>query len=65
MRQKAKVDDNQGEIVDALLELPGVSVRSLAKAGDGLPDLLVGLDGGLGQDGAGAGPSARGDHEGL
>lgn len=45
MRRAAKVDVNQGEIVAALRALPGVTVQSLATVGDGVPDLLVGVDG--------------------
>jgi len=40
----AKVDANQGEIVEALRAI-GCSVQSLAKVGGGCPDLLVGLNG--------------------
>lgn len=42
MRRIAKVDTNQGEIVDALRTV-GCSVISLAQHGQGLPDLLVGI----------------------
>lgn len=40
MRRKAKVDDNQNEIVDALRKA-GCAVLSLAAVGKGCPDLLV------------------------
>lgn len=41
MRRAAKVDASQSEIVDALRKY-GATVQSLAKVGDGCPDLLVG-----------------------
>jgi hypothetical protein len=44
VRRAAKIDDNQPEIVDALLAI-GCSVQSLAAVGKGCPDLLVGLAG--------------------
>lgn len=44
MRRAAKVDANQQEIVEAL-RAAGVSVQSLAKVGDGCPDLLCGVGG--------------------
>ena len=44
MRRKAKVDDNQQEIVRLLRQL-GCSVKSLAAVGGGCPDLLVGTQG--------------------
>jgi len=37
-RRAAKVDDNQGEIVDALRKIPGVTVQT------GMDDLLVGYN---------------------
>ena len=37
-----KIDDNQGEIVQALRQV-GASVQSLASVGRGCPDLLVGF----------------------
>ena len=46
MRRAAKVDANQAEIVSVLRDA-GCMVRSLASAGDGIPDLLVGYDGKL------------------
>lgn len=42
MRLKARVDDNQDQIVAALRKI-GCSVVSLAAVGKGCPDLLVGL----------------------
>ena len=45
MRRAARVDSNQGEIVEALLSVSGVSVHSLAGIGCGCPDLLVGAAG--------------------
>ena len=42
MRRAARVDENQAEIVAALREIPGVTVRSLAAVGDGFPDISVG-----------------------
>lgn len=44
MRRAAKVDSNHGAIVDALRAV-GCSVQSLARLGDGVPDLLVGRNG--------------------
>jgi len=44
VRRKAKVDDNQQEIVRLLRQL-GCSVKSLAAVGGGCPDLLVGTQG--------------------
>lgn len=41
MRRAAKVDASQAEIVEALRKM-GCTVQSLAKVGDGCPDLLVG-----------------------
>lgn len=43
-RRAARVDENQGAIVDALRSL-GCSVQSLASLGKGVPDLLVGIRG--------------------
>jgi len=42
VRRAAKIDDNQAAIVKALRAIPGVTVRSLAAVGDGMPDLAVG-----------------------
>ena len=42
MRRAAKIDRNQGEIVDALRKV-GATVQSLAAVGGGVPDLLVGF----------------------
>jgi hypothetical protein len=44
MRQAAKTDRNQTEIVDALRRM-GATVQSLAAVGKGTPDLLVGFEG--------------------
>lgn len=44
MRRAAKVDANQGAIVEAL-RASGCSVQSLASVGKGCPDLLVGIRG--------------------
>lgn len=41
MRRAAKVDDTQGDIVDALRK-GGASVQILSAVGKGCPDLLVG-----------------------
>ena len=38
--RKVRVDANHGEIVQALRQV-GASVQSLAKVGDGCPDLVV------------------------
>lgn len=43
-RRAARVDANHNEIVKAL-RAAGASVQSLADAGDGVPDLLVGFRG--------------------
>lgn len=45
MRRAAKCDANQAEIVAALRQIPGVVVQSLSPVGDGVPDLLVSIDG--------------------
>ena len=44
MRTAAKIDANQGLIVNALRKV-GASVQSLAAVGKGCPDLLVGYGG--------------------
>jgi len=44
MRRAAKLDANQPEIVEALIQA-GCSVQSLASLGRGVPDLLVGRGG--------------------
>lgn len=44
MRRAARVDDNQAAVVAALRKA-GISVRSLAAVGDGVPDLLCGFRG--------------------
>jgi len=41
---KAKVDENQREIVDAL-RIAGYKVQLLHRVGEGCPDILVGVDG--------------------
>lgn len=43
MRRAARTDGNQTAIASALLAA-GCSVHSLAAVGDGLPDLLVGVE---------------------
>ena len=45
MRRAARIDDNHGAIVEALLSVSGVSVHSLAGVANGCPDLLVGARG--------------------
>lgn len=45
MRRRAKIDENQPEIVAALRAVPGLTVQSLAAVGHGIPDLLVGYAG--------------------
>lgn len=42
MRQRARVDRNHGEIVEALRSA-GCTVQSIAAVGRGCPDLLVGF----------------------
>jgi len=44
VRKRARVDDNQHEIVNALRDI-GASVLSLATIGGGCPDLVVGYRG--------------------
>ena len=44
MRRAARIDQNHGEIVDALRAI-GCSVLSLAALGKGVPDLLVARNG--------------------
>ena len=46
MRRAARVDANQAAVVSAL-RAAGARVLSLAKVGDGVPDLLVGYRGRL------------------
>lgn len=41
MRRKARVDDNQADIVKALRKIPGVSVAVTSQLGKGFPDLVV------------------------
>lgn len=43
MRLKARVDANQGEIVNALRKI-GCSVQHLHQLGKGVPDILVGVN---------------------
>jgi len=40
-----KVDQNHSDIVEVFRSYPGVSVFSIAAVGDGVPDLVVGMDG--------------------
>lgn len=42
---QGRVDANQAEIVDALRQVPGVTVLHLGAVGRGCPDLAVGLRG--------------------
>ncbi|MEM9388727.1 MAG: hypothetical protein AAGA68_27040 [Pseudomonadota bacterium] len=44
MRRAAKVDDNQGDVVEALRKC-GCSVSSTAAVGNGFPDIVVGVAG--------------------
>lgn len=45
MRTRARIDDNQNDIVDALRKA-GASVEpALARLGGGIPDILVGIRG--------------------
>jgi hypothetical protein len=44
MKLRARTDKNQANIVATLREI-GCSVQSLHKAGEGVPDLLVGFQG--------------------
>lgn len=44
MRLKAKVDDNQAQMVEALRKI-GCTVEPLHAVGKGVPDLLVGYHG--------------------
>lgn len=46
MRQAARVDDNQAEIVKALRDA-GAKVLCLHRVGKGCPDLLIGWQGAL------------------
>lgn len=41
VRRRAKIDGNQREIVDALVQV-GCSVSSASEVGDGFPDLVIG-----------------------
>ncbi len=42
-RRAARTDANQRAIVEGLRAIPGVSVAVTSRAGDGFPDLVVGL----------------------
>lgn len=42
---RRKVDNNQKEIVDALRQIPGLTVKSTAALGKGFPDIAVGYKG--------------------
>lgn len=42
MRRAARVDGNHTEILCGLNRIPGVTARSLAAVGDGMPDIIVG-----------------------
>ncbi len=44
MRRAGRTDSNQGRIVD-MLRFVGASVAITSGAGDGLPDLIVGISG--------------------
>lgn len=44
MRRRARVDENQPEIVEALRKM-GATVQHLSAVGQGCPDLLVGYEG--------------------
>ncbi len=44
MRQAARIDDNQAEIVKAL-RMVGASVQTLGQVGEGCPDILIGFMG--------------------
>ena len=46
MRRAARIDANQTQIVSALIGA-GAMVQSLAGVGNGVPDLLVGINGRL------------------
>lgn len=43
MTYRKKSDANQQAIIDELRQYPGISVRSIHRHGDGIPDLLVGF----------------------
>lgn len=45
VRRAARVDGNQGEIVEALRGIDGLSVAITAGLGDGFPDIVVGYRG--------------------
>ena len=45
MRRAARTDRNQGPIVDALRDIPGVTVEVLSAVGGGCPDLAIGYRG--------------------
>ena len=44
-RIRAKVDDNQPEIVNQLRSIPGVTVWNTHQLGKGFPDIIVGYKG--------------------
>jgi hypothetical protein len=43
MRRKARIDNNQNEIVRQLRKIPGFSVAITSALGDGFPDAVVGF----------------------
>lgn len=43
MRRRARTDDNQTAIVEALRDIPGVSVAITSALGNGFPDIVVGV----------------------
>lgn len=45
MRRKARVDDNQSEIVKALRKIPNVSVAVTSQLGQGYTDITIGFKG--------------------
>lgn len=45
MRKRARVDDNQNEIVSRLKQIYGLSVRVTSMIGSGFPDLVLGWRG--------------------
>ena len=45
MRRAAKIDSNQNEVVKALRQIPGVSVRITSMVGAGFCDIVIGARG--------------------
>ena len=45
MRRRARTDGNHRAVIDALRQIPGVSVADTSRLGQGFPDCVVGYRG--------------------